>query len=176
MGIWTVTVSERTRSWAACQSVWGAKARAQRTHYSGSLSLNPFLTLIQTFCPVLNLSWEYFTSDVLSPGQTVALTLHNSCRPLPRDSYNPAVETVQSLNYLCVSLQLENFVSVAGVISSVFILSWNEIICSTLESIVQCLLLLSINASITTSISQHINDQVLEHCCYFICVISDLFL
>ncbi|KAK1903578.1 Syntaxin-5, partial [Dissostichus eleginoides] len=31
------------------------------------------------------------------------------------DSYNPAVETVQSLNYLCVSLQLENFVSVAGI-------------------------------------------------------------
>lgn len=38
------------------------------------------------------------------------------------------VLAVQTLNYLCVSLEQNSFVSVAGVISSVFILSGDEII------------------------------------------------
>lgn len=79
---------------------------------------------------------------------------------LPQDSYDPTdcrivIQTqcaVQSQNYLCVHVRQQNLVSVAAVISYVFILSGDEIIFSMFKFIVQCLLL-SINASITTSIS-----------------------
>lgn len=159
-GIWTVTVSERMRSGATCQSAWWAKSRAQRTHYGRSHSLNTFFTLIQTFVLCSVFFWEHLTHGIWATWQTVALKVCHSWPYSPQIHMILLTDTaVQSLNYLCVSLVQKKCVSEAAVISSVFIFPEMRLFFHA-ESIVQCLLLLSINASITTSVSRHINDQV----------------
>lgn len=90
---------------------------------------------------------------------------------LPPDSCWRIVSQKQSEWFVCLAWSKRNEFPRPALISSVFILS-----CFQSPSSLLCSLLLSISASITTSISQHVNDQVLERCCYFVGVMSDLFL
>lgn len=140
---------------AACQPVWRARAAAWRSHGGRPLSSNPFFWHpFKTFAPR-----NIFGSDVAAPLETVALKLHDSCPYIPpgfmwscRLVKIRRRRAVQSLNYLCVSLEARELYFCYDKLCIYTLLRWDFFFFSVLQFTVQCLLL-SINASITTSIS-----------------------
>ena len=90
-----LTASERFTSSATCQSVWRAKARAQWTWSSGSGSLNPVFTPIQSLSAVPNVTenpypWRLSVRIRVRNWETIAWKLYDSCLNSPQVSYGSA--------------------------------------------------------------------------------------
>lgn len=86
--IWTVTVSERTRSEQLVSQHDGLKPELRGPIMAGH-GVKPNFDSHSDLFSHPKFYWEHFTSDVWSPWQTVALKLHDSCPNSPQNSYDP---------------------------------------------------------------------------------------